>query len=190
MEKKTKKPYRNAIRSEKMIIHAYAELMQRKGKITVTDIVNEADINRSTFYAHFKSIDDVRKKIHSDVLRKLMSILTRTDIVIGGDFESLKGVVDFLESDENFYKSLIKTRGADEFFRRLRDNVINIYMSDEELMSKIRDKKRFEAALRFFTGGYMGLIIDWANDKLSNITLEEGTIAMSEALSKIKAEYM
>ena len=62
MEEKKKKTYRNFTRSEKAIIRAYVELMQKKvrSRITVTDIVNTADLNRSTFYAHFKSADDVR----------------------------------------------------------------------------------------------------------------------------------
>ena len=47
---------------KKAIVHAYVELMQKNKKITVTDIVNTADLNRSTFYAHFKTADDVREK--------------------------------------------------------------------------------------------------------------------------------
>ena len=55
-EVKKKKTYRNFTRSEKAIVHAYVELMQKNKKITVTDIVNTADLNRSTFYAHFKRL--------------------------------------------------------------------------------------------------------------------------------------
>ena len=56
MEKTKKKTYRNFKRSEKAIIRAYVELIQNKGdkRITVTDIVENADLNRSTFYSHFK----------------------------------------------------------------------------------------------------------------------------------------
>ena len=45
--------YRSAIRSRRMIREAYTVLLKEKdlSKITVTDIVNQADINRATFYA-------------------------------------------------------------------------------------------------------------------------------------------
>ena len=43
-EVKKKKTYRNFTRSEKAIVHAYVELMQKNKKITVTDIVNTADL--------------------------------------------------------------------------------------------------------------------------------------------------
>ena len=47
-EVKKKKTYRNFTRSEKAIVHAYVELMQKNKKITVTDIVNS---KRLTMFA-------------------------------------------------------------------------------------------------------------------------------------------
>lgn len=81
MEERQKKTYRNSIRSEKSIIHAYVQLMQNKTskRITVTDIVNKADLNRSTFYAHFKSAEDVRERIQKDVLKELLGSLDKND---------------------------------------------------------------------------------------------------------------
>ena len=49
-----KAEYRSAIRSRKLINEALADLLTEKplDKITVTDVVSRADINRGTFYAH------------------------------------------------------------------------------------------------------------------------------------------
>ena len=56
-----KAEYRSAIRSRKLINEALADLLTEKplDKITVTDVVSRADINRGTFYAHYKDIPDV-----------------------------------------------------------------------------------------------------------------------------------
>ena len=56
-----KAEYRSAIRSRKLINKALADLLQEKplDKITVTDVVNRANINRGTFYAHYADIPDV-----------------------------------------------------------------------------------------------------------------------------------
>ena len=51
--------------------------MQKNKKITVTDIVNTADLNRSTFYAHFKTADDVREKIQTDVINELFGSINK-----------------------------------------------------------------------------------------------------------------
>ena len=53
-----RKVYKSALRSRKWIRQAFMELLREKDfeKITVTDIVNRADINRSTFYAHYPDV--------------------------------------------------------------------------------------------------------------------------------------
>ena len=65
-----KKNYRNAVRSKKMIRQACLELLQEKPceKITVTDIVARADLNRSTFYAHYPDICGSVSPSHSLLL--------------------------------------------------------------------------------------------------------------------------
>ena len=51
----SKKEYRNSVRSKNLIRSAFLDLLGEKNleKITATDIIKRADINRSTFYAHY-----------------------------------------------------------------------------------------------------------------------------------------
>ena len=57
MERK-KAEYRSAIRSKRMIKQAFLSLIKEKdiSKITVTELVERADLNRATFYAHYPDI--------------------------------------------------------------------------------------------------------------------------------------
>ena len=51
--------YRNSLRSKRLIRQAFAELMQEKqsiDKITVKEIIERADISKSTFYSHYQDI--------------------------------------------------------------------------------------------------------------------------------------
>jgi len=65
-----RKENRNARRSRQMIREAFEELLEEKGfhKITVTDIVARADLNRSTFYAHYPDIYGSVSPSHSLLL--------------------------------------------------------------------------------------------------------------------------
>ena len=72
-EKRKKAEYRSSIRSKTLIRSALVSLMQEKPfeKITITDIVRKADINRGTFYAHFKDSREVLERIRADALHEM-----------------------------------------------------------------------------------------------------------------------
>jgi AcrR family transcriptional regulator len=67
-----KAEYKSAIRSRRLIRQAFIELMNEKeiDNITVTDIVKRADINRGTFYAHYKYTRAVIEQIKNDTIEK------------------------------------------------------------------------------------------------------------------------
>ncbi|MBQ9733551.1 MAG: TetR family transcriptional regulator, partial [Clostridia bacterium] len=60
-----KAEYRSALRSRRLIRDAFLALMQENGsaKMTVTEIVRRADINRATFYAHYSDVQAVISEI-------------------------------------------------------------------------------------------------------------------------------
>lgn len=72
-----KAEYKSAIRSRRMLQRALVELLQEKelDKITVTDIVTRADINRGTFYAHYADISGVLDSIMENVCQTIREAL-------------------------------------------------------------------------------------------------------------------
>ena len=86
-------------RTKKLLRQALTRLMQQKDfqSITVTDVVREADINRGTFYAHYRDVYDLREKIEAEMIedlreqisdllrrgtRKLQQILERAEDIL------------------------------------------------------------------------------------------------------------
>lgn len=184
-----KKIYRNFARSEKAIIRAYVELMQTKGnKISVTDIVNVADLNRSTFYAHFKSAEDVREKIQSDIINEITGIFGRGDYrnSLSDPHPALQHLFDFIRSDETLYKMLLRTEGAMKFLKQLENIVIEQYLCDEVVLPKIKDRDEFEMNLRLVMGGFISVLQDWARDDIK-VPLER-VIEMLEHSVKTSAK--
>lgn len=192
MEEKKKKTYRNFTRSEKAIIRAYVELMQKKGRsrITVTDIVNTADLNRSTFYAHFKSADDVREKIQSDIINELTSSLNKRDFrnALSDPYPAMMHVIAFIRKDAEMYKMLLNTEGANKFLKKLRDIVIEKCLSDEVILPHIKDRDEFEMNLRMFIGGYVSVIEDWAAGNI-NMPVEKTAKIMSDSVKLCVHRY-
>ena len=193
MEEKKKKTYRNFTRSEKAIIRASVELMQKKGRsrITVTDIVNTADLNRSTFYAHFKSADDVREKIQSDIINELTSSLNKRDFrnALSDPYPAMMHVIAFIRKDAEMYKMLLNTEGANKFLKKLRNIVIEKCLSDEVILPYIKDRDEFEMNLRMFIGGYVSVIEDWAAGNI-NMPVEKTAKIMSDSVKLCVHRYL
>ena len=64
-------------RTKKLLRQALTRLMQQKDfqSITVTDVVREADINRGTFYAHYRDVYDLREKIEAEMIEDFRELI-------------------------------------------------------------------------------------------------------------------
>ena len=109
-----KAEYKNAVRSRKMIQRALVALLQEKelDKITVTDIVTRADINRGTFYAHYTDISMVLDSIMEHVCQTLREALEkqllwekRPDARL-----ILQHLQHMIEADLEFYRNAIRSK--------------------------------------------------------------------------------
>ena len=70
---------RNAERSVRLLESAFLELLAEKPyeKITVTDVTARADLNRGTFYAHFKNMDDLMNTAVDTLTDTLSNLLVQ-----------------------------------------------------------------------------------------------------------------
>jgi len=60
---------RRQLKSRRAIFGAFSRLLARKhfNSITVQEIIDEADVGRSTFYAHFETRDDLLRQMCSEI---------------------------------------------------------------------------------------------------------------------------
>ena len=57
------------------ICRAFASLLMKKSyaRITVQDIIDEADVGRTTFYTHFETKDDLLKSLCTEIFEHVFS---------------------------------------------------------------------------------------------------------------------
>lgn len=184
-----KKEYRSSIRSKKMIRKAFLKLIQEKeiSKISVTDIVNEADINRSTFYAHYPDVRGVMEEFEDQVIENMMGVLKdfKYEHFFQNPVPVLLKINRYLEEDLEFYRTLIAVKGSDSFIEKMKKMFIDYMNSDTDIPESVRSSLTFELRIHFFVGGITNMYKQWflgrLHGKLNDISIEVGRIIVESS---------
>ena len=173
-----KAEYRSALRSRKLINNALAELIKEKplDKITVTDVVKRADLNRGTFYAHYTDIQDVVNRQVDEACNALQDALRTRQADTPGQpnpEDVLRQLQVFLESDLTFYRSMMNSSVAGVALERIR-GVFITYMTEHEKDFGVHDHSRYLFDIMFASGGVVAMYQDWFAGRLP-LTLDELT---------------
>lgn len=160
-----KKEYRSAIRSRKLIRQAFYEILKEKSfeKITVTDIVKKADINRSTFYAHYPDVMGVIDEIQEEILDYTQKFMEGVDFK---DFYQnpkpyLKNIVKLVEDNNELYRLLISSSMAIKQLDQLKYILIDRGIETIDFPEGFNDQLELEFSIRFFMGGVVDVYTQW-----------------------------
>ena len=163
-----KAEYRSAIRSKKLINDALADLLQEKSldKITVTDVVNRADINRGTFYAHYKDIPDVVDHLIQQTFSVIRDAMIGQTDSLGNNatalFTAIQGI---LEEDLLFYRKILNSN-ASSIMQEQVVAVVTDFMLEHKDSFYNGSQEDYQIAIRFCAGGLSNLYRDWFSGKL------------------------
>lgn len=109
---------RRQLKTRQAIFNAFGTLLQKKRyeNITVQEIIDEANVGRSTFYAHFETKDDLLKIMCTDIFNH----------VFGGTNDD--GMpCDFTDSNTNLQTKLFHILWH---LKNNKTNAANIFLSD------------------------------------------------------------
>lgn len=144
------------------LANALKELMQTTPleKISVTDIVGKAEMNRQTFYYHFKDKYALVNWIFcTEAVERFPSIYV-TDRWDAG----LKQILSHMQENRLFYVNALSIRGKNSlcaylfgFAHSLTMNVIKQKVGD-----RVSDVQQFEYIADFYGSAFVGNVVRWA----------------------------
>lgn len=181
-----KAEYRSAIRSRKLIKEALADLLLEKplDKITVTDVVNRAQINRGTFYAHYADIPDVINHLIQETFSNIRDVLSQQSNSFSEIPHALLYRIQLiLEEDLDFYRKIMNSNASTLMQEQLVQITMD-YLLQHEKDFGIRNHEQYVLMIRFCAGGLSNLYHDWFAEKLP-FSLSELTSRTEELLTNI-----
>ena len=162
-----KKVDRRVIKTRRQLKKGLAALMKEKSvnQITVKELVEEVDINRSTFYLHFKDIQDLLREIEENMEAQIKRAIEEHPIVSGNEnaFYFIEDMFRVLDEERENSKALIGPNGDMGFIHRIERIIKENSRGTLEKMfpGKKEDLKYFYA---FCLSGCLGLVKVWLNE--------------------------
>lgn len=111
---------RRSERTRQLLSAALVDLMlhKRYDEITVQDIIDHANVGRSTFYAHYLDKDDLLVSDFTRVLDLLSVHMRRQDAGSVGEPPSLKLFFEHVQAHHHLYKALVRGGGIELLYKK------------------------------------------------------------------------
>ncbi len=133
MSKRTKKLDPRVVRTRQMLRNALVSLIEEKGfdAITVQDIADRANLNRATFYLHYRDKQDLLVQSLRDAIDELMAeIGASTDeqgqLVFDGSLRPIRATFEHVAQHARFYRVMMSAEGVPSFIAGVRDYMAEI----------------------------------------------------------------
>lgn len=138
------------------ILDACVSLIQEKDfqKITVHDIVKEADINRGTFYLHFEDKYDMMNSFENEMIEKIEKVIVNNlpkepsnQLFLESRYDTIVQILKCYEQNKELLMFLLKSSYS-SFQEKLRNNLKLVF--SEMIFPKL-GKLEFEIPTDLFT---------------------------------------
>ncbi|SHH47575.1 transcriptional regulator, TetR family [Sporobacter termitidis DSM 10068] len=161
-------------------------------KITITDLVDDCEINRQTFYYHFKDIYDLVEWIYTSEATKALGGKKTYDTWQQG----LLQIFEYVLENKAFVTGTFKSLSREHLERYLYNETYSLLISVIEEKAgglSVRDEDKAFIA-NFYKYAFAGLMLDWISlgmkEKPADIVRRLSTLIQGDipsALDRFKA---
>jgi len=160
---------RRISKSKRAMRNALIQLIEEKdfNKITVTDIVERADLNRGTFYSHYTTQTDILTELTDDVMSDLMQAYRmpykeQRIFVVNELTASMVKIFDHVERFQSFYALMLRTDRLPSFQTQIFQVLKDLAIHDLTKTKNEQDQPNQALQASFFANAIIGMIYEWA----------------------------
>ncbi len=162
---------KRVLRTKRLIRDALTALMEEKGfeGITVRDLTEKAEINRGTFYLHYRDKYDLLEQSEEEIINEISGIVhqvnPRDAIVYTSQdepFPVIQKLFEFLQENAGFMMVILGPKGNPAFQVKLKSlikekflqNIVNI-LPNKEMPVPV------DFFLAYISSAHLGVIQHW-----------------------------
>lgn len=164
-------------RTKRLLRQGLTELLKEKSikKITVRELSERVDINRGTFYLHYKDIYDLVAQIEQELFDEFETILqnyTITDLKTQ-PHRIFSDICGFLYANRDICAALLGENGDIDFIINMRKFLREKCLRDITAHYALENLTAYHYVYAYFEAGVVGLVRYWLEHPEDNITPEE-----------------
>lgn len=172
-------------KTRRAIFAAFSELLETKtfGSITVQEIIDRADVGRSTFYAHFETKDALLKEMCTDIFTHIFSDSLTTEKT--HDFSSdgkgleqkLIHILYHLRDSKKDVTGILSSESGELFMRYFKEYLKQLF---EKYLKELKAKRNVpdEYFLNYLTGSFAETMRWWIGQEMEQTPEEIGRYYM------------
>ncbi len=179
---------RRVIRTKKILRKELMNLLQTHNikDITVKQLTDLADINRGTFYIHYKDIYDMLDQIENEIFQDFNTLLSRHSEIPISDrsYMLLKDIFEFLGNNSDICTALLGPNGDKQFMDKLKDMIRTNCM--HMWIAEFKNCEYFDYFYSYNISGIIGLVEYWFKTDRALTTDQLATLASKMLLTTAK----
>jgi len=167
-------------RTRKLLRQGLIELLHQKpvAEITVKELAEHIDINRSTFYKYYKDVHDLVSQLENQLAHDFRAIVRKPEC---NDIEYypeplLIHIFDYVRANADISAVLLGKNGNREFVCNMRDILKSQALKNFEAIVVLENPRLLGYYSSFVLDGCISMISNW---------LEHGMVESSEAMAEI-----
>ena len=165
MEKKIDRRVR---KTKQQLQDGFIQLRKKKDlkDITVKELCELTDLNRGTFYLHYKDIYDLSEQLESSLFISLQDVLDKHSL----DYENnltnsqeplLRDILQLIKDNADFCTILLGDTGEITFINKLKKLVLDIVFKKCINIFDFNKEEHFTYSYNFILYGCIGIIDSW-----------------------------
>lgn len=149
-------------------------------KINVADICEKCEMNRKSFYYHFKDKYDLVNWIYDT---EFIAAIGKKSIDTGWDF--LQNLCGYLYENRDFYRKALKIRGQNSFSEHFREMLLPVIVN--YLREPLSGQEILEFHINFVADAFISAIERWIQEK-DCVTTEEFLVLLKSCVQLTAAK--
>ena len=171
---------RRTRKTKKAMTNALAKLLLEKplNSISVKEISDIADINRGTFYLHYRDVYDMAEQIQDEIFGKFTEIVDMHEPKKNTDeiFPMIVAVFNLLKENADLARVLISKNGDAAFVDKLKNVIREKCFSNIRMVFKVKNDEEIDYFYNFIVSGCIGLCSAWLLNDMKQTPTEMAKI--------------